>query len=408
MTVACVSIPRFNLRAAAGRAWQPDSPAALAPLPGSRQTVGEVSRVAEAQGVHPGMALGEALSRCPPLRLIAPDPARAAEIWEAVCGRLEGIGAAVEASNRGEAFFAVDGLCGLYGGTPSGVLLAARGAAGVPVRIAAAPGRFAAALAAARGRRLPRAIRREGSEAIIGERALARFLRPHRVGVLRGRLGVGEPKEGELIGALQRLGISTLGRLGELTDDQLADRFGSVGLRALRLARGEDEPLRPRAPREDLQAEIELPEGTAGAQLDRALGLLVDRLLAEPTRRQRTILALRLSAPLCGGGSWSVEQGLGRPSASPATIGSLLLPRLETLPGPADALSLRALAFGPQSADQLELSIEGEEPRRQRLSAAVREVRAASGTDALLRVIDLEPRSRVPERRFLLSPQAER
>jgi protein ImuB len=408
MVVACVLIPRFSLRAAAGRAWRPEEPAALAPPPGARQALGEVSSAAEGQGVHAGMALGEALARCPSLRLVGPDPARAGEIWEAVCGRLEGLGAAVESRRPGEAFFAVDGLCGLYGGAPSGVLAAARDAAGVPVRVAAAPGRFAAALAAERGSRLPRVMGRDGAEAIVGERALARFLRSHPVGALRGRLEGGDPKEGELIAALQRLGITTLGRLVALGEDQLADRFGRLGLWALRLARGEDEPLRPRAPREELSTEIELPEGTAGPQLDRALGLLVDRLLADPARRERTLLALGLSAPLCSGGSWSVEQGLGRPSASARTIGSLLTPRLESLPSPAAALRLRALAFGPRAADQLELVLDGKEPRRQRLAAAVREVRAAAGAEALLRVVDLEPRSRVPERRFLLSPQPER
>lgn len=211
-----------------------------------------------------------------------------------------------------------------------------------------------------------------------------------------------------MIEALRRLGISTLGRLARLTDDQLADRFGRLGLRALRLARGEDEPLRPRSPREELGAEIELPEGAAGFQLERALGLLVDRLLAEPARRERTLLALRLSAPLCGGGSWAVEQGLGRPSASPQTIRSLLARRLDELPGPAVALRLRALALGPRASDQLELNLGGARSRRGRIAAAIREVRAASGPEALLRVIELEPRSRVPERRFLLSPHTER
>jgi len=207
-----------------------------------------------------------------------------------------------------------------------------------------------------------------------------------------------------LVGALRRLGLGTLGRLAGITADQAADRFGPIGLRALRLARGEDTPLRPRRPREELVAEIELPEGAAGSQLGRALELLVDRLLAARERRERTILALRLSALLEGGGSWSVEQGLGRPSASPRVIGSLLAPRLEALPGPASALRLRALALGPRAADQLELALGGREPRRGRLAAAVREVRAAAGAEALMKAIDVDPGSRVPERRVLLTP----
>jgi protein ImuB len=207
-----------------------------------------------------------------------------------------------------------------------------------------------------------------------------------------------------MVAALRRLGLGTLGKLASLSPDQVADRFGSVGLRALRLARGEDTPLRPREPREELVAEIELPEGAAGAQLGRALELLVDRLLAARGRRERTVLALRLSAALDGGGSWSVEQGLGRPTASARTIGSLLAPRLEGLPEPASALRLRALALGPRAADQLELPLGGDGPRRRRLAAAVREVRAATGAEALLRVVDVDSRSRVPERRVVLTP----
>ena len=184
----------------------------------------------------------------------------------------------------------------------------------------------------------------------------------------------------------------------------MADRFGPLGLRALLIARGEEAPLRPRVPHEDLVEEIELPEGVAGSQLDRALGLLVDRLLAAPGRKGRTLLGVRLGARLCGGGSWSVDQGLGRPSAAASVLRRLLVPRLEGLPGPAEALRLRALGFGPPAADQLVMEVGGSEPRRRRLGAAVREVRAAQGADSLLRVLPVDAGSRVPERRDLLTP----
>ena len=91
-------------------------------------------------------------------------------------------------------------------------------------------------------------------------------------------------------------------------------RCASPAARTSRCARG--------APHEELVEQIELPEGTAGRQLDRALELLVDRLLAAPQRRGRTLLGLRLGALLGGGGSWSVEQGLGRPSASARVLRS--------------------------------------------------------------------------------------
>jgi len=288
---------------------------------------------------------------------------------------LEGIGAAVESERAGEAYFAIDGLRGLHGGDRAGVLAAARRAVGGQVLVGTGPTRFAAYLDA-RGLR-----------------------NPVPVAVLADRLGAEE-----LAVALERLGIGTLAALARISADQVADRFGRIGLRALRLARGEDEPLRPRRPHEDLAEQIELPEGVAGRQLDRALELLVDRLLALPQRRGRTLLGLRLGARLCAGGSWSVEQGLGRPSASARVLRPLLTPRLETLPGPAAALRLRALGLGPPEGDQLALSVGGEEPRRRRLGEAVREVRAAQGAEALLKVLPVDSASRVPERWAVLTP----
>jgi protein ImuB len=308
-----------------------------------------------------------------------PDPVEAAELTEALVRALEGIGAAVESERVGEAYFALDGLRGLYGDS-AGVMAAARRSVGRENRIGTGPTRFAAYLAA-------RELRAPVPVAVLADRI--------------GALG----REGEdFVVALERLGIETLGELARVSADQVSDRFGRLGLRGLRLARGEDEPLRPRVPREDLVAQVELPEGVAGSQLDHALELLVDRLLALPRRRGRTLLGLRLGARLCAGGSWSVEQGLGRPSASARVLRSLLVPRLGALPGPASALRLRALGLGPPEGDQMALAVGGEEPRRRRLGEAVREVRAAQGSEALLKVLPVDSASRVPERWAVLTP----
>jgi protein ImuB len=311
------------------------------------------------------------------------DPVAAAAATEVIARALEGLGAAVESEQPGEAFFAIDGLRGLYGGDSAGVLAKAQRGVGEGWRIGTGRTRFAAFLAA-------------------GD-----WPRPVSVAALRTRLGSSEREADQLIEALERLGIETLRAFSRLSSDQVADRFGPLGRRALGLCHGKEEPLRPRTPHEELSEEIELPEGTAGRQLDRALELLVDRLLAAPQRQERTLLGLRLGALLAGGGSWSVEQGLGRPSASPRVLCNVLGPRLEELPGPATALRLRAVGLGPPARDQLELSVGGTEPRRRRLRAAVREVRAAQGAEALLKILPVDTASRVPERWALLTPYPE-
>lgn len=305
--------------------------------------------------------------------------------------RLESIGAAVESEWPGEAFLALDGLRGIHGGDSAGVLVAVRAAVGPEPRIGTAPNRFAAFAAAWKG-------------AAVSPSQLHVFLAPLSVSILPLRLEAPGHEAEELVVTLRRLGIETLQGLSRISADRVADRFGPLGLRARRLARGEDTPLRPRHPQEELAEQIELPEGAAGRQLDRALELLVDRLLAAPQRRGRTLLGLRFGALLSAGGSWSVEQGLGRPTASARALCTVLAPRLESLPGPVASLRLRALGLGPAAADQTELAVGGEEPRRRRLGAAVREVRAAQGAEALLRILPVDSGSRVPERWALLTP----
>lgn len=226
------------------------------------------------------------------------------------------------------------------------------------------------------------------------------------VAALSGRLGLPERQAGSLVEALSRLGVGTLGELARLSPDHVADRFGPPGLRALRIARGEDELLvcTVHGSWEELVEEIDLPEGTAGSQLERALELLVDRLLAAPQRSGRSLLGLRLGALLSDGDSWSVAQGLGRPTGSARALRGVLLPRLEELPAPAVSLWLRAVGLGSRAADQLELSLRGDESRRHRLVTALREVRAAQGADSLLKVLPVDASSRLPERRTMLTP----
>ena len=398
MLVACALIPRFRLIAAvSGNREVMQRPAALAPEPGAAQLIGEVSEAAESFGLRAGMRMGEALSRCPELALIPPDPERAESSWEEALRRLEGIGAEVESDRAGEAFFEAGGLTGLWGGI-EGVLRRAREELGGSAGLGVGPGRFCAYVAARSG-------------AIVPEGTGAEFLDAMPVSLLCGRLEstqtaaakTAQESADDLPNELERLGISTLGQLAGLPRDAVADRFGRLGLRARRLARGEDEPLRPRAAREAIAVELELPEAVSGQQLERALELLISRLLAHGERRGRTLRALRISARLAAGGGWRREIALRRASADRARLADALLPRLSQLPAPAATLRLEAVALGPETGEQLTLS-SPEQERRRRISEAVRQTRSAAGADAVLRVLEVDPESRVPERREVLMP----
>jgi protein ImuB len=392
--IVCVLLPRFPLAVAAGgREALAAGPVALAPEPGREPLIGEVSAAAEAKGVRPGLRLGEALARCPTLRLVPPDPAGVADAWEKVLMRLESIGAAVEPGAPGVAWFASDGLRRLHGGELEGVLAAARRALGLPARIGAAPSRFAALAAAKRARaRRPEIVP-------TAPDALAAYLAAQPVSLLGLR-----PATAHLPEPLERLGIRTLGRLAQLSGAALADRFGAAGPVARELALGRDAPLRPRRPAERLEEALELPESASGPQLERALGLLIDRLLARRERRARTLRAVVVSAVLVEGGTWRVRLTFREALADPRRMRLALVPRLAELPAPADALRLRVEAFGPPAADQRSLLAAPSAVRAARLREAVRQARAAAGPDAALRIIPVDPDSRVPERRHALAP----
>ena len=402
--VVCVLVRRIALVAALadGGGGLLGTPVALAPEPGREQKVGDVSAAAEAFGIRPGMRVGEALARCPGLRLVQPDPEATRRLWGRMLDALEGMGAEVESDEPGAAFFESVGLERLHGGR-DGVLTAARrriragGRAGLPdasARMGAAPARFAAFAAAERAR--PRA------PLVVREEEVQRFLAPLPVGMLRMRPGLED-----LPATLERVGVRTLGDLGRLPVHAVVERFGHPGLLALELAQGRDTGLEPRRPPEPVIERLDLPEAASGPQLERALELLVQRILARGERRGRALRGLVLTARFVGGGTWRSPATLRRPSADAERIRLLLAPRLGRLPAPAETLGLEVAAFGPPDGRQERLVREPEAVRRERLGEAVRQVRHAAGAEAVMRVLEVDPGSRLPERRAVLSPYPE-
>jgi protein ImuB len=409
--IACVRLPRFELVLAAGGARELVGRAlAIAPSPGSEQRIGEASGAAEARGVRRGVALGEALARCPDLVLVPPDPVGVQEAWESRLRGLEEIGAAVESARPGLAYFDTEPLRGLHGsdaatiaaacgGGAAGALAGgggrarSRSAAGEDryMRVGAGPTRFCA-LAAALAVRSRRPLVLEGKEAL-------RWLAGRPIELLGFRA-----ETEHLLEPLARLGVRTLGELARVGRPALADRFGEAGAFAHRLACGKDTPLQPRLLEERLQETMDVGDASSGPSLERVLGVLVDRLLARGERRGRTLRALTLSAGLLSGGGWRERVVLREPLAERERISLALSLRLLMLPAPAATLSLSVERFGPPAGEQRALLDEAHDARMARLREAVAQVRAVGGENAAMRAVCVDPDSRVPERRVVLTP----
>lgn len=390
--IVAVHVPRLPLLVALLRARQPlDAPVALGPPPGAPQVVGLCTPAAEAQGVRPGLRVGEALARCPDLALVVPDPEAAADAAERMVERLEGAGFAVEPIGSEGAAFDVRGTLRMHGGLDAALR---RVRAALPVgaggRIGAAPSLFAA-LQAAREAAPGRAL-------VLSEDEVPGFLAPLPVDRL--------PLDPALVEALSDLGLRTMGQVAELPRAAALDRLGFPGLDAWRRARGEPgRPPRPRVPPRPLRASVAFPEPVGALPaLEAAARLLLGELGGAAAGRGAALRTLSLRARLADGGSWARDITLREATADRDRLAVAALPRLGELAAPVAELWIGGDASGALGGHQLTAIPSPAEERRARAGEAVRQVRAALGDEAMLRIVEIEPWSRLPERRWALAP----
>jgi len=391
--IACLLIPGFELRAALReRPRLALVPAALAPEAGEDQLLGPVTAAAEAAGAKPGMRLGEALATCPSLVLVERDPAAVEREWEGVLRRLEDAGFAVEPVEQGTVVFETRGVERLYGGVQPALerALAAVGAGWDP-RIGAATRRFTALAAAS--------VARPAQILLVAAQEEESFLEPLPLSLL--------PLPPDRYAELEGLGLRRLGELAQLPGGAVAERLGVEGRKAWRLARGgRRAKVRGRKPAFELAETLVFPEAVGNElTLRRALGSLLERLLARPERAGRPFRKLAVSARLVGGGSWRRALTLRDATAEPGRLRAALGPKLAELPGPVVELRLEAVELADHTGQQLALVEPAGEEVGTRLREGLKQVRASTGTGSVCAVVEVAPWSRVPEARALVVPR---
>jgi protein ImuB len=391
--IACLNIQAFSLRAALrSRPELVRDPVALAPLPGTRPLLGACTAAAEEAGVRPGMRLSEALATCPGLVLAEQDPAAAEEEWEQILRRLEGAGLAVEPVEPGCAYFETKGIERMAGGLNAALrrALDAVGSSWEP-RVGVADRRFAALAAAS--------VAPAGRALVVDDAETELFLEPLPLHLL--------PLSPDRREELAELGIKQLGELARLSGAAVQDRMGKEGAEAWRLVHGEhDSRIEARRPPAQIAEVLEFPEPVANAlTLSRALGALLDRLLAREERGGRMPRRLAVSARLVGGGSWRRAATLREPTADPERLRQALVPKLGELPAPAVELRLELGELTESVGTQAELVRPRGSRLRSRLREGLRQVRAAVGIEAVCTVVEVAPWSRVPEARAILVPR---
>lgn len=407
----CLWLPTFELRLELVRAPELDatSVALLSPGESARRTVWQVSERANDAGVREGQIVSQAVSLCPTLTLLEPDPAHYDAAVGAMLDVLAEFTPVVEPSGRGRVFLGLDGLERLYGPPLRQAERALHALFRVfppplvaSTRAGAAPGKFGAWVAAASGH--------PGVPSVVPDGELVTFLATCPVGAL--------PVDPLMVQRLERLGVATLGELGRFPEAALVAQFGDQGRSALAWATGQRiDPVRPWHRPRPIRVSLDFPTPLGITEtLHGALDRLVERALSRPARRGRSVTAARLGAHLEGGGSWSVEAVLREPTAQPRKIASPLRGKMTISPPPraVETLLLELTRFGAPSAQTglFERREEGGQREGGRtlsngevpasIKDAIRELKLRLGHSPLYRVVEVDPWSRIPERRHAL------
>jgi len=407
----CVWLPTFELRLELVRAPELDatSVALLSPGEGTRRTLWQVSERGAEAGVRPGQLISQAISLCPSLTLLEPDPAHYDAAQEEMLEALMELSPIVEPAGRGRIFMGMDGLERLHGPPSRQVGITLQSLFQIfprplvaATRVGRATGKFGAWVAAARAE--------PGKPILVPDPALPSFLASCPVSVL--------PVDALMIQRLERLGITTLRKMISLPEPAMVGQFGPEGRKALEWARGRRvDPVRPLHRPRPIRVSLDFPSPAGRTEtIHGAVNRLLEKALSRRSRRGRSVRGVRLRARLEGGGSWSMETILREPTAQREAIAFPLRARMALSPPPraVERLTLEIFQFGPASS-QIGFFHRKEEGGRESggteleegavppsLREAVKELKLKLGHSPLYRVVEVDPWSRIPERRHAL------
>lgn len=389
MKIACVLITHLPMKAELMR--RPDlrdRPVIVTEGQDSREVVLDSSP--EAKGVVPGMPLQEAMSRSKAAVLLRTDASYYESVFNKMIASLCQRSPLVEKGEMGCAYVGLDGLEKMYGGETR---LVASMLNAVPPhlnpRVGVAGGKFMAYVAALSGR---------GDQATrVSEGGAAGFLRDLTVDAL--------PLPWEDRARLRRFGVHTIGQLAAMELGPIQAQFGPAGRRAWELANGRD--LSPLVPYKAIDSVNEyltfpIPTVTLDALLV-ATELLLGRAFARPVLRSRYVRMATLEAKVMLGAPWirgvAFRDAVGGKEMAARTLRATLDGTV--LPGPLEDLGLTLSGLTGESG--IQASLFSDMRRQEQLREMMRQMEVRLRVKPpIFKVKDIEPWSRIPERRQAL------
>jgi DNA polymerase-4/protein ImuB len=342
------------------------------------------------EGLKKDMPLGQALSHHPDMQVMKADIPEYNRMFEGVLDSLEYFSPFIEGNGIGEVYADSSGLEKLYGGRAA-LLEQARMA--VPevfgIRLGLGKSKFEARIAA---------LYAEDATYYLSGRLSGDFFKKLPCHILPVSL-----KSRQM---LKAFGLDTLAKIAELSLSQLQAQFGTEGQRIWGLCRGQDSsPFCPRIKQECIEESTSLPSPTVSLEV---LFMTAEALLGKAfTRLGESRLGVRcitLSTVGWRGESWEQEINFKEPALNQTAIIRRVRQVLENCqqPGPVEQVSLRLSRLSYPVGWQG--SIFTEVRSGEKLVDNIRQMEMRFGTPKVFKVKEMEPWSRIPERRYALVP----
>ena len=209
---------------------------------------------------------------------------------------------------------------------------------------------------------------------------------------------------------LRQLGLRTLADLAALPEAAIVSQFGAAGRRMWRLAAGVlADPVVGRELPEPIVVSMTFFSAVSDLEmLTHSLTQLIERALRHPRRAGLRVRLVRVRAALEYGTSWMIGVALKEPSADAHRILAPLKTRLSVTPPPkaVERLSLEFTDFAPGTSElqlfALDASAAARAGRLRALQNVVQEIKLRLKRAMLLHIIEVQPWSRLPERRYAL------
>ncbi len=390
MPVAALIIPHFALRISLLDQPELDGlPLVLTSPPNTRTVVADCTPEASRQGVRSGMLLREVTALCPEAVFIEPNPVREATVLDEMLRALETFSPSIEAGPPG--CFYVD-LHGLQRHDASPEAGAVRLLRLIPPvlrpRAGIAPGKFTALCAARKAH--------PGNTLLITPETVTHFLADLPVSWL--------PVDPKRIAQMERLGLLTLGDVAVLPVTAMHARFGKDGRRAWELASGQDDlAITPIQRPECVIEGITLPApSTSREMLLFGIAQLVRRAFGRPELQHRHVRQAQLHVLLEENRSWEKTLTFREPAGADRIV-EIIGHRLHDLElqGAAERIVLRLIGLVAETTRQHLLPLLAPKQTAP-VGRAIRQLEQRYGASPLYRVVEIEPWSRIPERRYAL------